>query len=165
MREINGFFAIFVVFFFALVIVYFFNNNNNATNVQPANMELRRPLLTENLDSEDNEEEDKTDEPEIDRPEVNDSEIPMMERNTNLDEENQFADQKQMQIAGMNQGMVNDESELPGFSLSNRSTDAYAPVNINVSYNNNRPVSINDFTEQEYGRSLDNYLFDKGFQS
>jgi hypothetical protein len=165
MREINGFFAIFVVFFFALVIVYFFNNNNNATNVQPANMELRRPLLTENLDSEDNEEEDKTDEPEMDRPEVNDSEIPMMERNTNLDEENQFADQKQMQIAGMNQGMVNDESELPGFSLSNRSSDSYAPVNINVSYNNNRPVSINDFTEQEYGRSLDNYLFDKGFQS
>jgi hypothetical protein len=165
MREINGFFAIFVVFFFALVIVYFFNNNNNATNVQPANMELRRPLLTENLDSEDNEEDDKTNEQEMDRPEVNDSEVPMMERNTNLDEENQFADQKQMQIAGMNQGMVNDESELPGFSLSNRSSDSYAPVNINVSYNNNRPVSINDFTEQEYGRSLDNYLFDKGFQS
>jgi hypothetical protein len=158
MREINGFFTIFVVFFFALVIVYFFNNKNT-TNVQPTNIELRRPLLTETLDSEDNEEE-KTSEPIMVK-----SEIPMMERNINLDEENQFFDQKQMQISEMNQGEISTESEIPGFSLSNRSTDAYAPVNINVSYNNNRPVSINDFTEKEYGRSLDNYLFDKGFQS
>ena len=65
----------------------------------------------------------------------------------------------------MNNGMMQLESELPGFSLSNRSSDSYAPVNVNVSYNNNRPISINDFTDQEYNRSLDNYLFDKGFQS
>ena len=163
MREINGFFTIFIVFFFALIIVYFFNNNT--TNAKPANIELRRPLLTETLDSEDNEEKEKTSEPTMEGSEINNSEIPMMEKNINLDEENHFFDHKQMQIADMNPDKIDTESEIPGFSLSNRSTDAYAPVNINVSYNNNHPVSINDFTEKEYGRSLDNYLFDKGFQS
>ena len=80
----------------------------------------------------------------------------------------QFVDNKQKQIAEMNNNQVFGESDMPGFSLSNSSLDSYAPVNINLIYDINRPISINDFTDSEMDtntKSLDNYLFDNAIDS
>ena len=73
----------------------------------------------------------------------------------------QFIDQKQKQIALM------QKRKVP--NLTNQSDQSLQPININVSYNNNRPLSINDFPSGKI--SLDdlkrksnenNYTFDPG---
>jgi hypothetical protein len=75
----------------------------------------------------------------------------------------QFVDQKQKQITLM------QKRKVP--NLTNRSDQSVQPININVSYNNNRPLSINDFPSEKISlddlkrkNNVNNYTFDPGLE-
>jgi hypothetical protein len=69
----------------------------------------------------------------------------------------QYHDKKQDQI----KKMMDDQNQ----SL-NTTMDSQNPVNINVSYNNNRPISYNNYDDNANGSiDLSKYLFDSGYST
>jgi hypothetical protein len=80
------------------------------------------------------------------------------------------ATSKQEERPDINKHVMDDGNK----GLSNRNTDTLNPININVSYNNNRPLTVNDFNNpdidkntqnrMESGRTADinSYRFDDG---
>jgi hypothetical protein len=68
-------------------------------------------------------------------------ESPMMPSNNSKD----FMDNKQKQIKEMN------DRKNPNTNMKNEVDDSTQPININISYNNNRPLSINDFPSMKVG--------------
>ena len=75
---------------------------------------------------------------------------------------NTYTDKKQAQIRDMNR------KKDP--NMNNNSDDSVQPININISYNNNRPVSINDFPSMKVGveglkkGDENQYRFDTGLR-
>ena len=60
-------------------------------------------------------------------------------------ENKNFIDNKQNQIKEMN------DRKNPNTNMKNEVDDSTQPININISYNNNRPLSINDFPSMKVG--------------
>lgn len=81
------------------------------------------------------------------------------------------ATDKQEERPDINKHLMDDGNK----GLSNRNTDTLNPININVSYNNNRPFTVNDFNNPDIDKNtqnngkqglktndLNNYRFDDG---
>lgn len=88
----------------------------------------------------------------------------------NGDKKAKEATNKQEERPDINKHVMDDGNK----GLSNRNTDTLNPININVSYNNNRPLTVNDFNNPDIdkntqsrmgsGRTTDinSYRFDDG---
>jgi hypothetical protein len=91
----------------------------------------------------------------------------------NGDKKAKEATNKQEERPDINKHVMDDGNK----GLSNRNTDTLNPININVSYNNNRPLTVNDFNNPDIdknnknrigsGRTTDinSYRFDDGCKS
>jgi hypothetical protein len=84
------------------------------------------------------------------------------------------ATDKQEERPDINKHLMDDGNK----GLSNRNTDTLNPININVSYNNNRPFTVNDFNNPDIDKNskngqgsgkkttdINSYRFDDGCKS
>ena len=62
------------------------------------------------------------------------------------------ATNKQEERPDINKHLMDDGNK----GLSNRNTDTLNPININVSYNNNRPLTVNDFNNPDIDKNTQN---------
>ena len=91
----------------------------------------------------------------------------------NGDKKAKEATNKQEERPDINKHVMDDGNK----GLSNRNTDTLNPININVSYNNNRPLTVNDFNNPDIDKNTQNrigsgrttdinsYRFDDGCKS
>ena len=88
----------------------------------------------------------------------------------NGDKKAKEATNKQEERPDINKHLMDDGNK----GLSNRNTDTLNPININVSYNNNRPLTVNDFNNPDIDKNMVNgrrttdinsYRFDDGCKS
>jgi hypothetical protein len=88
----------------------------------------------------------------------------------NGDKKAKEATDKQEERPDINKHLMDDGNK----GLSNRNTDTLNPININVSYNNNRPLTVNDFNNPDIDKNMVNgrrttdinsYRFDDGCKS
>jgi hypothetical protein len=70
----------------------------------------------------------------------------------NGDKKAKEATDKQEERPDINKHLMDDGNN----GLSNRNSDTINPININVSYNNNRPFTVNDFNNPENERNTQN---------
>lgn len=70
---------------------------------------------------------------------------PIQEESHIMPDQKHFMDNKQKQIKEMN------DRKNPNTNMKNEVDDSTQPININISYNNNRPLSINDFPSMKVG--------------
>ena len=81
-------------------------------------------------------------------------------------DKNTFKDKKQKQIFRMNKSKkpnINQhlmKAELPKNELTNNSKDSLTPININISYNNNRSLP----SEMRRNNNLEKFIFDSGLK-
>jgi hypothetical protein len=64
------------------------------------------------------------------------------------------ATSKQEERPDINKHVMDDGNK----GLSNRNTDTLNPININVSYNNNRPLTVNDFNNPDIDKNTQNRM-------
>jgi hypothetical protein len=64
------------------------------------------------------------------------------------------ATNKQEERPDINKHLMDDGNK----GLSNRNTDTLNPININVSYNNNRPFTVNDFNNPDIDKNTQNRM-------
>ena len=64
------------------------------------------------------------------------------------------ATNKQEERPDINKHVMDDGNK----GLSNRNTDTLNPININVSYNNNRPLTVNDFNNPDIDKNTQNKM-------
>ena len=62
------------------------------------------------------------------------------------------ATNKQEERPDINKHLMDDGNK----GLSNRNTDTLNPININVSYNNNRPLTVDDFNNPDIDKNTQN---------
>jgi len=70
----------------------------------------------------------------------------------NGDKKAKEATDKQEERPDINKHLMDDGNK----GLSNRNTDTLNPININVSYNNNRPFTVNDFNNPDIDKNTQN---------
>jgi len=68
------------------------------------------------------------------------------------------ASEKQEERPDINKHLMDDGNN----GLSNRNSETINPININVSYNNNRPFTVNDFNNPDNDQNLQNIRGTKG---
>lgn len=72
----------------------------------------------------------------------------------NGDKKAKEATNKQEERPDINKHVMDDGNK----GLSNRNTDTLNPININVSYNNNRPLTVNDFNNPDIDKNTQNRM-------
>jgi hypothetical protein len=72
----------------------------------------------------------------------------------NGDKKAKEATNKQEERPDINKHIMDDGNK----GLSNRNTDTLNPININVSYNNNRPLTVNDFNNPDIDKNTQNRM-------
>jgi hypothetical protein len=72
----------------------------------------------------------------------------------NGDKKAKEATNKQEERPDINKHLMDDGNK----GLSNRNTDTLNPININVSYNNNRPLTVNDFNNPDIDKNTQNRM-------
>jgi hypothetical protein len=72
----------------------------------------------------------------------------------NGDKKAKEATNKQEERPDINKHLMDDGNK----GLSNRNTDTLNPININVSYNNNRPLTVNDFNNPDIDKNTQNKM-------
>jgi hypothetical protein len=76
----------------------------------------------------------------------------------NGDKKAKEATDKQEERPDINKHLLDDGNN----GLSNRNSETINPININVSYNNNRPFTVNDFNNPDNEKNSQNMLGSKG---
>jgi hypothetical protein len=151
--------------------------NGMPSNLIPTEEEMTRkvPVMEEEMTKEETAEEETFQKyaPVIEKP----SEKPSASKPSatpNGDKKAKEATDKQEERPDINKHLMDDGNN----GLSNRNSETINPININVSYNNNRPFTVNDFNNPENDKNTQNmrgsggkttdinsYRFDDGCKS
>lgn len=151
--------------------------NGMPSNLIPTEEEMTRkvPIMEEEMTKEETAEEETFQKyaPVIEKP----SEKPSASKPSatpNGDKKAKEATDKQEERPDINKHLMDDGNN----GLSNRNSETINPININVSYNNNRPFTVNDFNNPENEKNTQNmrgsggkttdinsYRFDDGCKS
>ena len=151
--------------------------NGMPSNLLPTEEEMTRkvPVMEEEMTKEETAEEETFQKyaPVIEKP----SEKPSASKPSatpNGDKKAKEATDKQEERPDINKHLMDDGNN----GLSNRNSETINPININVSYNNNRPFTVNDFNNPENEKNTQNmrgsggkttdinsYRFDDGCKS